>query len=142
MKRDTVTAFAIVVVLLVISWMSIRYWQKGTTFLFETSSPYAQAGDPSAKEQTPSWPVKGGGRAPRFSNVIFAVEDLDSGQKWTRDVSDELNGKALALGARATSLSLGAPLSPLSFTVPGLNSMMSAALKNSRTTLTGQYKYA
>jgi hypothetical protein len=161
MEPAIVAACAAVVALLVIGLLAfyrLRVHGWDTAFKFEAASPYVVPSDPAAEKQTPSWPVQRDAssqmlkdaRALRFKDAVFTVEDLDSGEKWTRDVSGILDGMALALDARAASLGLflDAPLNPFSFAIKGFNTdpgdgqrPLAASLKNSRTTLTGLYKY-
>jgi hypothetical protein len=135
--------------------LRVHGWDKA--FSFTAATPYATPSSPGADKATPTWPVLTGenlqtlkdGRSLRFKDAVFTVEDLATGTKWSRDVSGILDGMALGLDAKAAQygLSLDGPLNPFSFAIKDFNvapkgmTPPAAALTNSRTTLTGLYKY-
>lgn len=160
MEPATVAACAAVVALLVIALLAfyrLRVHGWDNAFTTQAETPYVLPRDAGAEKATFTWPVQRDAslqmvkdaRSLRFKDAVFTVEDLTTGDKWSRDVSGILDGMALGLDARAAALglSLDAPLNPFSFAIKGFNvadgdgAPPAASLQKSRTTLTGLYKY-
>lgn len=135
MDRRALIIAVIVALIIVIAGAVINYSGRGwEPFAYKEGDSPAWSGDQIANL--------------RFRGATFSVQ-LPSGETRTQDVTEVLNGMAVAhrgIAKQGTTLNLDAPLNPFSFLISGFNDSKTvpdptaAQWLNAKARLSGQYR--